>query len=328
MRGPAEQRLEGLPADNLLAFLALLGLLRALEHARPGWRPRACWAVEAHPLRPLLYLREPATDVEVCEAAAEGVARLAAAHDFGGHKDLNYSRTEARDILTTAQAQLREGGEDACLRAEVLTALMSDGAIRESKGQVETTPFCLLFGQGHQHFLDRLAAVPNTPSPPPRGRGKNQVTLTAAECLHEALFQPWARQDESFAFRWDPAEDVRYATQANDPSSEKTCTQHGANRLAAVGLPVLPVAPVVNPRSGQVRLLAPGVEIGKALTFAWPIWSEPASLAAIQALLGHPDLREPGALAHLGVTEVMQATRMSVGKFMNWSVARPIADEG
>ena len=29
-------RLEGLEADNLLAFLALLGLLRALEAARPA----------------------------------------------------------------------------------------------------------------------------------------------------------------------------------------------------------------------------------------------------------------------------------------------------
>jgi hypothetical protein len=322
--GAMEHRLEGLTADNLLAVLALVGLLRALESVRPGWRPRASWGVDAHPLRPVLHLREPATAVEVCEAAADGVARLAKAHDFGGHKDLNYSEADARRIMSEAQAELSEGGEDARLRADVLTALMSDGAIRESKGQVETTPFCLLFGQGHQHFLDRFAAVPNTPSPPPRGRGKKQVTLTAAECLHEALFEPWARQDESFAFRWDPAEDVRYATLAFDPSSEKTCTQHGANRLAAVGLPALPVAPVANVRSGHVRLLAPGVEIGKAMTFAWPIWTEPASLAAIQALLGHPDLRDPGALAHLGVVEVMQAQRMLVGKFMNWSWARPV----
>jgi len=35
-------RLEGLEPDNLLAFLALLGLLRSLETARPAWRPRAC----------------------------------------------------------------------------------------------------------------------------------------------------------------------------------------------------------------------------------------------------------------------------------------------
>ena len=32
--------LPGLEADNLLAFLALLGLLRALETVREEWRPR------------------------------------------------------------------------------------------------------------------------------------------------------------------------------------------------------------------------------------------------------------------------------------------------
>ena len=33
-------RLEGLEPDNLLAFIALIGLLRALEAARPGAGPR------------------------------------------------------------------------------------------------------------------------------------------------------------------------------------------------------------------------------------------------------------------------------------------------
>ena len=32
-------RLDGLEPDNLLAFLALLGLLRALEHLPPGLAP-------------------------------------------------------------------------------------------------------------------------------------------------------------------------------------------------------------------------------------------------------------------------------------------------
>ena len=39
--------------------------------------------------------------------------------------------------------------------------------------------------RGHQHFLDRLAAVPRIEAPPPRGRGKKAVTLTAAETIEE-----------------------------------------------------------------------------------------------------------------------------------------------
>jgi hypothetical protein len=47
-------RLEGLEPDNLLAFLALLGLLRAIEVVRETWRPRAAWDLDAPPLRPVL----------------------------------------------------------------------------------------------------------------------------------------------------------------------------------------------------------------------------------------------------------------------------------
>lgn len=39
MTATPELRLGGLEPDNLLAFLALFGLL-ALETARPDWRPR------------------------------------------------------------------------------------------------------------------------------------------------------------------------------------------------------------------------------------------------------------------------------------------------
>ena len=57
-------RLAGFEPDNLLAFLALLGLLRSLESARPTWRPRAAWDLDRAPLRPILLFAEPA-DVTV-----------------------------------------------------------------------------------------------------------------------------------------------------------------------------------------------------------------------------------------------------------------------
>ncbi len=66
-------RLDGLEPDNLLAFLALLGLLRALERAKgEAWRPRAFWDVDRRPLRPVLTLAEPATPEEIAAAARKG----------------------------------------------------------------------------------------------------------------------------------------------------------------------------------------------------------------------------------------------------------------
>jgi hypothetical protein len=323
MTEPAcRHRLGGLEPDNLLAFLALLGLLRSLEAARLEWRPRTVWDLDRAPLRPVLVLAELHTPREVSEAAAVGASQLAEVYHFSAEKqdataqnDLNYSDAFARKLLNDAAA------EDDRERADLWAALMCDAAARD--GRIEATPLCLLFGQGHQHFLDRLMTVPRTQAPPPRGRGKNMVNLTAGETIGEALFQPWTRQDPTPGFRWDPAEDVRYALRANDPSGEKSTTQHGANRLAALGLPVLTSVPVQ--RGNRVRLQVLGGSFDRDFALAWPIWSEPASLTAIRAMLTHPELiNGPAKLRHLGIEQVRRARRISVGRFMNFARAEMV----
>lgn len=336
-----EHRLDGLEPDNLLAFLALLGLLRALEAedaANPGrpLRPRVSWDVDQPPLRPRLHLAHVLAREDVAARAAGGAARLAAAHAFGGRTDLDYPRTDARSLLEAAQhAASRVDRTPADLaRADLLSALMSDAALKEAKdpdtAPVAPTPLCLLFGQGHQHFLERLARVPAVEAPPPRGKGKAAVAPSAADCLAEALFAPWRREDPlQSAFRWDPQEDVRYALMAGDPTDPayKIGTQHGANRLAAVGLAALTLTPEV--RAGRVRPQMLGGRSGLGgFAFAWPIHGAPVTLAGLRALLAHPDLHTPGGLAHLGVAEVMRTRRISVGKFMNFTAARPVTGEG
>lgn len=183
-------RLGGLEPDNLLAFLALLGLLRALQTACPHWRPRAAWDLDHSPLRPLLILTQPETPMTICGVAAEGATTLATDYNFPQsaedgaepQSDLNYAMETAKKILEL----VTNSRNRRC--ADLWSALMCDAAGKDDK--IEATPFCLLFGQGHQHFLDRLATVPRTDAPPPRGRGKNTTTLSAAETLHEALFVP------------------------------------------------------------------------------------------------------------------------------------------
>lgn len=320
MTEPAgRHRLDGLEPDSLLAFLALLGLLRCLDAARPEWLARAAWDLDRAPLRPILVLAELHTQQEVSEVAAAGADRLAEAYcfsaeksDAAGQNDLNYSDEFARKLLSEAVVEDDRG------RADLWAALMCDAAARD--GRIEPTPLCLLFGQGHQHFLDRLTKVPRIEAPPPRGRGKKMVSLTAGETINEALFQPWTRQDPTPGFRWDPAEDVRYALRANDPSGEKSTTQHGANRLAALGLPVLTSVPMQ--RGNRVRLHVLGGSFDRDFALVWPIWREPASLAAIRAMLSHPDLTNgPAKLANLGVEEVRRARRITVGRFMNFTRA-------
>lgn len=321
-------RLHGLEPDNVLAFLALLGLLRALETSDRArfesekFHPRVTWDLDMPPLRPRLFLACTANEEQITSRAADGLEMLATLHQFDDRPDLNYSRTECRDLLRQ-EAEIA-GVEDRG-KIDLLAALMSDGAIKADKKteRIDPTPLCLLFGQGHQHFLQRLASVPTLPAPTPKGR--NQKVPSAAECLAQALFHAWRREDDTFSFRWDPEEDVRYALMAGDPtdSAYSSGTQHGANRLAAIGLAALALAP--QRRGGRVRpAVIGGAFSSGGFSFAWPIWREPATLTVIRGLLGHRDLREEGALAHLGVDHVVEARRISVGKFMNFSRARPL----
>jgi hypothetical protein len=316
-------RLEGLEPDNFLAFLALLGLLRALDTARPEWKARAHWDLDAHPWRPMLTVREDVTQTAVLDAVAKGLDCLVKDFDFGDRKDINYSIEEARKEFEQAS----QGRED------LLSALMSDAVVKEKgsgrdRNQVAPTPYCLLFGQGHQHFLVRLANVPRQKEPPARGRGRARIQLSETQCLAEALFAPWQRPDLTDGFRWDPAEDRRYALRANDPSGDPVGLQHGANRLAAIALPLLSGAPIL--RRSELKFLARGASYSEARTISitWPLWPHPARLASIRALLAHPwmayERLDDQQIAE-GVTALMRAERISSGKFMNISGAQCIS---
>ena len=319
----ATHRLDGLEPDNLLAFLALLGLLRALEEARPDWFARVAWTIEDIPLRPVLRVPESVDKSAVTAAIAEGLGVLAQHHEFGGRKDLKLSPEEARSLQrASASADRHE------YAAEFWAALVSDAAETRDGSEAEPTPLCLMFGQGHQHFLARLASVLQQAAPPDRGKGRNKIRISEEECLRETLFARWDRLDSTMSFRWDHREDVRYALRAHNPTDRRTkeTTQHGANRLAAVGLSVLTVVPGTG--FGRVRLAILGGkrENDGSFSFRWPIWREPITLACIRALLGHPGLASASSesLARLGMVEVRQARRISSGRFSNVTRARTV----
>ena len=316
-------RLDGLEPDNLLAFMALLGLLRTLEEARPGWRPRASWTVAEHPLRPRLHVVENVGSNAVAEAAAEGLAVLARHHDFDGLRDLTLSPKDARRKLRLA------ADSDSPYAAQLWSALFSDAVVQDD-GAVERTPLCLL-GQSRQYFLSRLASVPRETVPLTRGSDQKRRSVSEAECLSEALFAPWQRPDQAKnrSFRWDPHEDVRHALRANDPTDRKTKegTQHGANRLAAVGLSVLTVVPTQNRGEMHLALIGGSRERNGVHIVSWPIWREPVSLSGIRALLAHPHLDDPDARAALGVVERRRAKRIFYEKFMNLTRAVSVVED-
>ena len=325
MTGYATHRLDGLEPDNLLAFMTLLGLLRVLEEARPDWRPRVYWTVDELPLRPVLRVQETADENAIVEAAAEGLRSLSPFHDFDGLRDLTLLPTETAQILGQASAEANEAPHT----ADLWSALVSDAAMSSDRKKAEPTPLCLMFGQGHQHFLARLASVPRELTPPDRGTGRKRIEVSEGDCLREALFAPWARPDATQSFRWDPNEDVRYALRARDPTDAKTkeTTQHGANRLAAIGISTLTVVPRQRAAGVKLAIIGDAREAGGRFAVEWPIWREPISLACIRALLSHPHLDRSETRAAFGIVERRRARRISSGKFMNFTRANTVTEQ-
>ncbi len=309
--------LTGLRADRLLAVLALFGLMRTLATARPDWQPRVAW--QGPPWHPVLTADTDLDEGTVAHAAVEGLTAWAPAFDFDGARDINHTPKDFR--------KWAEGREGAA--ATVAAALASDAATNRDGTRVTPTALCALFGQGHQHFLERLAD--GVAGAAARPDAANEIDDALMRWRYEPEGVKRARGQPPVAkgsFRWDPAEDRRYALQAEDPSSETGYTVPGANRLAALGLTLLPVVP------GQTRLQTTATLVGADGTQAirWPVWTAPLDLAALRALLDHPNLvaenGDPDALRPLGVAAVYGARRLQVDRYVNFAPAEPVWDDG
>ncbi len=147
---------------------------------------------------------------------------------------------------------------------------------------------------------------PNSSSHPLRGG-----CLTAGH-LKDALFEPWRYdKDKGRTFRWDAAEDRRYALRASDPSKgpeKKIPSMWGANRLAFEALACLPCFP-----NGR-RLRTTAFE--EEHIIRWPLWSPPIALPTVRSVLAHPAIveRDPGTLGAMGVFMIASSRRALLGR--------------
>ena len=307
--------LAGIEVDSLLAFLALLGLLRSLEFSRPRWRPRASWT--GPPWRARLHVAASTNEREIAEAASAGVEAIASHYDADGRANVAFDIPGFRRYASRAVHGRQDG-----IGVALASALTAEWPEKRSGG-LPAGPLVMLFGQGHQNFLDRLLAVPRGELPRRLLKLKCPPDMRDPGKIAEALFEPWRRTDDADAFRWDPEEDQRYALRFDDPSSAGAApTVVGANRLAAVGFLSYPCFPATH------RATTAGVdrEIGQ-VSFVWPVWTVPLGRQGIERFLSHPALPvgSDDELRPLGVSAVYRARRVSNGKFMNVARASPIS---
>lgn len=318
-----EHRLVGLEPDNLLAFLALLGLLRAIDAVKPAWRVRSFWDAQHPPARPVVVIERSVTPLDIASAAALGCEHFESDYDFGEAQLPKWRRREVRALLLKARNDARP---EQCGRAELLCALTSDAATRKEE-MVVPTPLCLLYGQGHQFFLERLSQALRLGLPATGSKRKRSAVRTSAEVMYCALFEIWRRTDRAPYFRWDPLEDRRHALRATKPGTDPMLTVAGAQALASLGLALLTVVPVTE--RGEVRLQTVAVRSSRTgIAVTWPIWTKPLSLPALRSLLVNPILAQSSPdrrnLEPYGVYELRRATRVSVGDYFNFTRAVPL----
>jgi hypothetical protein len=285
--------LTGLDAQNPLAFLAALGLLRVLdEHAvREGLpRPRLGFA-EGGQQTPFV---EDAHDVDACIAIllADAVRRgddpllqlcyddtgRSVAPSTGGTRDLKPAPAGARELLDRVASGPRT-------TADLAAAFFSE-LVQDNNGNTKPTAFH--FTAGQQQFLEMVEAL--------------RTGITEAD-LREALFGPWIGASTLPSLTWDATVARLYALRAGNPSKEKRGSVPAANWLGVLGLAYFPVTVERN------RLVTTCVTGGwKDSSFTWPVWTPPATSPTIAALLrmNVSQLRSDARDA-LGVSQVFSA---------------------
>lgn len=299
--------LHGLRADNLLGVLALIGALRGLDGAWGG-RPAMAWWSAAAPWRASLQV--PAR-LDAAALATLLHQRLAA--DQGAIESLadgdprrtGYDPVSFRALSERAAAAALAGDRRL---ADHVAMVGSDACVSHSN-RIRKTVYNAL-DNAQLRFAAILIEL---------GR-----TITADD-LAAALFAPWRRNHQRSGLRLDPAEEQSYALRAGNPSEAGVQVEGGACRLAVAALPWLPTMPA------RRDLLTTGCtrDRNRGDTVSWPIWTRPATAAAVQALLAHPALTmpapDPAALAPLGVAEVIRARKVQLsGRLSNFTNGRPL----
>lgn len=283
MSAMTSHRLDGLEPDNLLAFLALLGLLRALEMARPEWYPRAYWDVERAPLRPILTTWEQTTRDEISRSALDGLlifrdalrpfswprSKQGAAKKTALLSDKSRQRVLSNrcfSALTACQPNQRKYFVWQ-LRCDLL-ACSGASRIDPKRGEIfDTTPMKLPSGQ--MTFI---------------GAQFDSICTCKAEDICNSLFSSWTYGHKGNSLRLSPDDARRYAYRASDPSPEGSRTELGASALGGLGLLAFSMSEA-QPRWRMVAYTGTRIEGD----ISWPIWSANggtgASLYTIMAML-------------------------------------------
>lgn len=282
MTHTTSHRLEGLEPDNLLAFLAMLGLLRSLELVRPNWKPRVYWDFTESPLCPTLTTYQQTTQEEVCASSIDGLQIFhTALRPFRWQRSKKGERQRRAALITDQKRQLSlarrcVSAGQACapntvkhLIWKLRCDLIACSGARRSDEPTHIEPTPLKLPSGNMAFIGALFDL---------------VDQCRSEDISSALFQKWTYSFKGNSLRLSPEEAQRYAYRASDPSPEGAYTELGASALSGLGLLSFPMA------EAQKHWRMPAYSgIRREGLISWPIWGDGGgrgtSLYGIEAML-------------------------------------------
>ena len=311
-------KLRGLRADNLQAFLALLGVLRVVDLRRPKWRARARWQKEAAG-----GLAE--IEIEAADAVSESdfVAEIAE----GARKLLeslaeSIPKTGAPEDAKTVVKMNRKNPQSAFVG---VFAAPPPLPLPPKKKRKKSPLFLLSGSQTCRGKASELAELPDSD-------------------FERALLRTWRyKTDELQGFNWDSQDRREHARWHKEPTNDKNyAIEKGGLALAICGWPSFMPAPIQG-KERKIANAAPGWREGtrklrKGLAKAeqwqtdlsWPLWESFADLPEIEATLAdnfwRADEIDRADMKARGVWQVMRAVRMrgrekaeASRKFFEWA---------
>lgn len=317
--------LTGLDADNLLAFLSLLGLMHAMDTIRPDWNARVNW--DGLPPKPVIHINNPISQQEIVSTVRKYALKYQKVYGYFRGKtslvptknDINKNLSEDERISIYYEyikdlSRLEDEHERAIAMSTM--ASLARLMVKDGRYMIEDTPLKLV--SANQEFI---------------GTMYNLFLFANREskfnkCLSKSLFSIWENQDKKNSLRLSPEDDRRYAYRFYDPSPEGSRSEWGANLLASIGMTTLCLIP------GKTKFSLIGYK-GKRSEgyFTWPIWDNEISFSALISLMMHPQIvsNQPNIseLKCLGVNALMRCRRYRLpsgqGDYGNVSSAEMIS---
>ena len=325
--------LRGLRADNLQAFLALLGVLRVVDLQCPQWQARAQWKNEA------------AGGLAEIEIEAENAVSES---DFFTAIAKGANELLASFAKSIPEAKNPEASDSKAPKLETSDTAGDMAKERENRKNPRAA------------FVGVFAAPPppsmeKTKSPLFLLSGRQSCRTKAGDLakLQERDYKAALREDWSYAtsgeggVSWDPSDRREHARWRTNPSGDTFGVEKGGLALAICGWPSFMPAPKMQGKKRKIVNTAPGWEGKRKLRkksakaekwqadLSWPLWKSFADLPEIEATLAdncwRADEIDRADMEARGVWRVMRAARMrgrekaEAGReFFGWANHAPV----